>query len=259
MIILVVCAIRDRPHKPDLLYSLASLKPSSNGTDQPVRVFLRDIRLVDCTLEQRLLVKLLIEVFEVELETHRCSDGNKGANHHQDESQLITGVVGLPEEVGRNDIADLAKHVAKCYCDGAVLRRAAHGAGHPGADEGVRCVHTTHVDERCSVASSAIHGTQADDVANAAESNGSSKVVATLRGLVRVPGVHERADSSADVRRASEQESDDAAVPKAPDNIGEEIRESISGRDTDVEGDEEDHLPVESGHFQTGPHAGLGL
>lgn len=136
MIIPVVCSVCNRPHKLDLLYSQASLHPSSNGTDQPVRVFLRDIRLVDCTLEQRLLVKFLVEVFEVELEAHRCSDGNEGADHHQNESQLVARIVRLSEEVGRNNIADLAKHVAKCYCDGAVLWRATHGAGHPGADEG---------------------------------------------------------------------------------------------------------------------------
>ena len=198
-------------------------------------VFLRDIRLVDCTLEQRLLVKLFVEVFEVEFETHRCSNGHESADHHQDESQLVTRVIRLPEEVGRNDIADLAKHIAQRYCDGAVLRRAAHGAGHPGADEGVCCIHTAHVNERGSVASGAVHGTQADDVTDAAESNGSSEMIATFRSLVGMPGVHERADSGADVRRASKQKGNHTAVPKASDNVGEEVRESISGGDTDVE------------------------
>ena len=169
-----------------------------------MRAFSRDTRLVHGTIAQRLPVKLLVEVSEVELETHRCSDGSESADYHQNEKQLVARVVGFPEKVRRNDIADLAKHVAKGDYDGAAPRCAVHGAGHPGADERIRCIYTTDVDERCALASCAVRGTQADDVADAAECNGSSKVVATFRSLVGMPGIHERADSSADLRRASE-------------------------------------------------------
>lgn len=222
-------------------------------------MLLGDIGLVNGTLEQRLLVKLLVEVLEVELQAHRRSNRNQSTHHHQDESKLVARIVGLAEEVRRNNVADLAKHIAQSHCDGAVLRGASHCAGHPGADERVRCVHPADVNERRSVAGCAVHRTKTDDVADAAEGNGTGKVIATLRGLVGVPGIHKRTDGSADVRRTSKQKSNDATVPKSSDNIREEVRESISGGDTDVERDEEDHLPVESGHFQTRPDAGFGF
>jgi hypothetical protein len=120
----------------------------------------------------------------VELQTHRRSNCNQSADHHQNKGQLVTRVVVLSEKVWCNDIADLAEHIAQCYGDGAVLRSAAHSAGHPGGDERIRGIHSAHVNERSTISGRAVHGTKTNDVADAAKSNGTGEVIATLGSLV---------------------------------------------------------------------------
>jgi hypothetical protein len=78
----------------------------------PTSPRLRNIRLVDRTLQQRLLIELLVKVPEVELQPHSSRDGDNRADHHEDESKLVARVVRLPEKVGRNDISDLPENIA---------------------------------------------------------------------------------------------------------------------------------------------------
>lgn len=174
----------------------------------------------------------------MELESQSSRNSDQGADHHEDESQQVARFVGVDEEVRRNDVADLAEHVAKGDGDGAILWRAAHGAGYPGADEWVGGVHASDVDERGSVAGTAVCGGQTDDVADATDGNGAGEMVATLDGLIGVPCVDKGANSSEDVRRACEQQTDDVAVTESTHDRWEEVGEAVGCGDADVERDE---------------------
>ena len=74
-----------------------------------------------------------------------------------------------------------------------------------------------------------------------------------------MPGVDERSNGGEDVRRAGQQQTDDVTVAKAANDAGEEVGEAVGGADTDVEGDEENHLPVENGHLEAFPYTGFGF
>ena len=93
----------------------------------------------------------------MEFQPHSGRDSDHSAYHHEDESELVARIVGLSEEVGRDDISDLAEDVAECHCNSAILWRAAHGTRHPRADQRVRGVHAADVEEGGAVAGAAVH------------------------------------------------------------------------------------------------------
>lgn len=74
-----------------------------------------------------------------------------------------------------------------------------------------------------------------------------------------MPCIDQTPDSCTDVRWASKQKGDDSAVSKSTHDVREEVREAIGSGDADVERDEEDHLPIECSHLETGPNTRLGF
>lgn len=70
-------------------------------------VRLHDIRLVRRSVADGPPVQLLVGAEEVELETHGTHAGDEAHDHHENEGQLIPGLVIVLEEVGGDEVSDL--------------------------------------------------------------------------------------------------------------------------------------------------------